>query len=169
MNESADFVLLSDSVKRPLRWRWPALLLTPLLLMVAYWGSCPAQLMSGQYEGFIGGEYSNNKTHLILRFAQKGSQLRGDCLLSYQTGKVVVEHKGPLSGTVSGRHFKARGMLDNGQLVYLSGDYRLQQEGGQLQGGVYFEKGGRSSDSSPFLGRFKSAYSPRGLLFPDRP
>ena len=166
MDERVGFTVEREPARRTVRWRLPALVLLLSCFFATYYLTRPVVLLSGQYDGYLGGAYSNNKIHLNLRLAQTGSDLKGDCVLSHQTGRVITKRTGNLTGTVSTNHFSARGLLNNQQMVVFEGEFVSKKEGGQVQGQVHFEVGGKRSDSSPFLGRFQSAYSPKQLLNP---
>ncbi|MBT9584552.1 hypothetical protein IV102_14505 [bacterium] len=164
MDERVGFTVEREPARR--RWRLPALMLLLACFFVTYYKTRPVALISGQYDGFIGGAYSNNKTHLKLRLTQNGSDLKGDCVLSHQTGRAITKRTANLTGKVSTNHFEARGVLNNQQLIVFEGEFVSQKVGGQVQGQVHFESGDKRGDTSPFLGRFQSAYSAKQLLNP---
>jgi hypothetical protein len=164
MDDRVGFTVEREPARRPLRWRLPALVLVAVGSITLYWLSRPAWVISGQYEGYVGGAYSSDKTHLQLRLVQNDKELKGDCLLTRQRGRVLIRHTGILTGQVSAHTFTVRGPLDDGQSVVFTGAYVRTGSKGQLQGQAHYERDRRSGGNTPFLARYHSPYSPKDLI-----
>lgn len=142
-----------------------ALILLVLGFTWLYVSLRPAQEMSGQYEGILGNQYSNAKEHLEIRLAQEGKRLRGDCRLSHQRGREIVEKVcRALVGHASGTTFTLQGPLSDGQQLYFDGEYMKIAGGVQIKGYMTSTYKGKRSEPIPFLGRYKNAITPKELI-----
>ena len=149
---------------RPLRWRLPALALAVTACAIVYFFTRPCCQVAGRYEGRIGGEVSSNKTQLLLKLRQNGTQLAGSCELTHQSGNRVILRNAELTGTAKADSFRVQGPLEQSTVVFEGQTYRSPSKGPQVIGSFWQETSEGRTDPAPFQGNLINArVSPQDL------
>ena len=150
--------------ERPIRWRLPTLVLTAVAFAIVYFFTRPYCQVAGRYDGFVGGEVSSNKTHLLLTLRQDGTQLAGGCELSHQSANRVILRHLELTGTARPGWFRVSGPLEKATLIFEGQPHYSASKGPQVIGSFWQEAGGNRTDPAPFQATFVNArVSPQDL------